>query len=212
MLRKFWLIPAVFALGVWALAPSAASADGGHRDGGKGQYYKEKYDEGEYEWDRDRHDRRREYKHYRKHPRHARRNYDYRPRHGRRSFEKYVFDDGYCRTTYKYGRRGSKYAVRCRDRNYYPRRPGRYERHGADYVIQRDYVAQAMENASDGQAIVWNDSRKRTRYEVVPTQSYQVNNGRYCREYLSTATVGGRTREVYGKACRQEDGSWELVR
>jgi len=33
----------------------------------------------------------------------------------------------------------------------------------------------------------------------------------YCREYTSTATVGGRPVETYGTACRQPDGSWKIV-
>jgi 17 kDa outer membrane surface antigen len=210
MLRKFRFIPAIFALGVWALAPSAASADKGHRDYDKGRYHKEKYDRDEYERGGDYRGRRKEYRRYRERPRHERQYYG--RRHHHQGFQKYVFHDGYCRATYKYRKQGSKYAVRCRDREFYPRRSGRYERHGAAYITQPYYVAQTLENARDGQSIVWNDARKQAQYEIVPTQSYRASNGRYCREYLSTATVGGQTRQVYGKACRQEDGSWELVR
>ena len=36
-------------------------------------------------------------------------------------------------------------------------------------------------------------------------------SGRYCREYTTEAVVGGRTKQVYGTACRQPDGSWQLV-
>ena len=35
--------------------------------------------------------------------------------------------------------------------------------------------------------------------------------GRYCREYQSTATVNGQIQPVYGTACQQPDGSWEIV-
>jgi hypothetical protein len=34
---------------------------------------------------------------------------------------------------------------------------------------------------------------------------------RYCREYQKTATIGGVEREVYGTACMQPDGSWEII-
>ncbi len=35
--------------------------------------------------------------------------------------------------------------------------------------------------------------------------------GRYCREYQNTSTVGGRASQTYGTACMQPDGSWEIV-
>jgi hypothetical protein len=32
-----------------------------------------------------------------------------------------------------------------------------------------------------------------------------------CREYRSTATIGGRTQDTFGTACLQPDGSWRLT-
>lgn len=32
-----------------------------------------------------------------------------------------------------------------------------------------------------------------------------------CREYTVPITVGGRAETAYGKACRQPDGSWQIV-
>ena len=32
-----------------------------------------------------------------------------------------------------------------------------------------------------------------------------------CREYRSAGMVGGRSEWVYGTACRQADGSWQIV-
>lgn len=36
------------------------------------------------------------------------------------------------------------------------------------------------------------------------------NTGRYCREYTSTTSIGGRPASSYGTACMQPDGSWEI--
>ena len=36
-------------------------------------------------------------------------------------------------------------------------------------------------------------------------------NGRYCREFQQTITVGGQSPQGYGPACRQPDGSWEII-
>jgi len=35
--------------------------------------------------------------------------------------------------------------------------------------------------------------------------------GRYCREFLQEVVIGGRKEQAYGTACRQPDGSWEVI-
>ena len=40
---------------------------------------------------------------------------------------------------------------------------------------------------------------------------YVGPNGQTCREYQSTATVGGAQQQTYGTACLQPDGSWRIV-
>ena len=35
--------------------------------------------------------------------------------------------------------------------------------------------------------------------------------GPQCREYQSTAIIGGKEEKVYGRACRQPDGTWKNV-
>jgi hypothetical protein len=37
------------------------------------------------------------------------------------------------------------------------------------------------------------------------------SSGRYCREFSRDALIGGRPQEIYGVACWQPDGSWEVV-
>ncbi len=79
-------------------------------------------------------------------------------------------------------------------------------------AIDQNCVGQALEHAGDGETIYWNPRQDDARYKVTPVRTYQVADGRYCREYTTTATVGGRVQEAYGKACRQPDGSWQIVR
>lgn len=43
------------------------------------------------------------------------------------------------------------------------------------------------------------------------SQVYQRADGKYCREYNSTARIDGRNQAIYGTACMQQDGSWQLV-
>ncbi len=75
----------------------------------------------------------------------------------------------------------------------------------------RGCVGQALEHAPDGQSIRWNNPQNGATYQVVPSQTIQASDGRYCREYTATAVINGRTQNTYGKACRQPDGSWRLM-
>ncbi len=70
---------------------------------------------------------------------------------------------------------------------------------------------EALETADTGRPVVWNNPDLGTQYAMVPTRTYE-NAGTYCREYTTRASVGGRTQEAYGTACRQPDGSWRIVR
>lgn len=76
--------------------------------------------------------------------------------------------------------------------------------------IDQACMGQILEYAPNSQAIVWNNPAN-VRYEVVPMPGYQDRNGRYCREYQTTAMIGGRPQQLYGTACRQPDGSWQQV-
>ena len=73
-------------------------------------------------------------------------------------------------------------------------------------------TGQALEYTPDNQPVEWQNPDAGASYRVVPTRTYQVGDGRYCREYISEATIGGRKQQVYGTACRQPDGSWKVVR
>lgn len=68
---------------------------------------------------------------------------------------------------------------------------------------------QALEHAPDDTRIQWNDDDR--QYSVTPKATQRSDNGRYCREYQMETEVGGRTQQVFGKACRQPDGSWQIV-
>ncbi len=70
-------------------------------------------------------------------------------------------------------------------------------------------IDQALEHAPDGDRIRWNDEGR--QYTVTPRNTRQYEDGRYCREYYMESDIGGRTEQVYGRACRQPDGSWKLM-
>lgn len=61
-----------------------------------------------------------------------------------------------------------------------------------------------------GQPAYWQNSHTGASYTVTPTQNVTVDGNQYCREYRSTAVVAGKKQQVYGTACRQPDGSWQI--
>lgn len=63
-----------------------------------------------------------------------------------------------------------------------------------------------------GQTIAWDNPDSGHRGTVTPTrEGRNTQTGEYCREFRQTVTVGGKTEEAYGTACRQPDGSWKIV-
>ena len=68
-----------------------------------------------------------------------------------------------------------------------------------------------LENNQTGQTSTWENPDSGHRGEVTPTETYQTESGRYCREFQHTIYVGGEPEQAYGTACRQPDGSWKIV-
>jgi surface antigen len=68
-----------------------------------------------------------------------------------------------------------------------------------------------FENARTGETGAWRNPDSGNSGTITPTQTYQAAGGQWCREYQQTVTVGGKTQEAFGTACRQPDGSWKIV-
>jgi surface antigen len=75
----------------------------------------------------------------------------------------------------------------------------------------RACVGRTLETVPTGQTVAWANPDSGAHYRATPRRTYQTDSGRYCREYTTQARVGGRQQQVYGTACRQPDGSWEIV-
>ena len=71
-------------------------------------------------------------------------------------------------------------------------------------------TAAALENVRTGVSSSWVNPDTGYQYAVTPTKTYDSGTGP-CREYTMDATIGGKTEQVYGTACRQADGSWKIV-
>lgn len=81
----------------------------------------------------------------------------------------------------------------------------------ADMNYYNKTSQRALETAQPGETLPWSNPQTGNRGTVTPKQYYKEDSGRYCREYQQTVTVGGKQSQGYGTACRQPDGSWEIV-
>ena len=79
------------------------------------------------------------------------------------------------------------------------------------YMARQDKMEmqRALETAPVGQSVNWKNPDNGNSYSVKPTRTY-YNNEQPCREYITHAVIGGKNQQIYGKACRQADGSWRV--
>lgn len=89
--------------------------------------------------------------------------------------------------------------------------------------IVGDQVGQAMDrrdrlnmqsaivNTPVGDEASWTNRKTKTTYVVRPVKNY--HRGRhYCREFQTRIKVAGKWQQGYGRACRQPDGTWKIVK
>ena len=69
----------------------------------------------------------------------------------------------------------------------------------------------ALESGPTGTAASWHNPNSGNSGTVIPTRTYQAQSGEYCREYEQRVNINGETQTAYGTACRQPDGSWQVV-
>ena len=62
-----------------------------------------------------------------------------------------------------------------------------------------------------GQPVTWNNPDSGHSGTITPRREGPDMAGNDCRDYRSTVTVGGKTEEADGAACRQPDGSWKII-
>jgi surface antigen len=69
----------------------------------------------------------------------------------------------------------------------------------------------ALNNQPSGTTTAWHNPDSGNSGSVTPVRTYQTATGQYCREFEQTVTIGGKPQKSYGTACRQPDGSWQIV-
>ena len=82
----------------------------------------------------------------------------------------------------------------------------------ADKAHAERAAQSALEYIGTGQTARWRNSDSGHSGTFTPTRTYQIGSGRNCREYQTSVTVGGQSKDAYGTACRQGDGTWKINR
>lgn len=81
--------------------------------------------------------------------------------------------------------------------------------------VDRMKMSQAYQNSFEygrvGEETSWVNPDSGNSGSVAPVRTYQNAEGQYCREFQQTITIGGKTEQAYGTACRQPDGSWKIM-
>jgi surface antigen len=70
---------------------------------------------------------------------------------------------------------------------------------------------QVLENNRTNQVGSWRNPDTGSQVAVTPTRTYTGASGQYCREYDTRVTIDGKREDAHGTACRQDDGSWQIV-
>ena len=81
----------------------------------------------------------------------------------------------------------------------------------ADQLAMQDTAQRTLEEQPTGATSQWHNPDSGNSGTITPTRTFQKTDGQYCREYQQTITVGGELEEAYGTACRQPDGTWQIV-
>lgn len=78
---------------------------------------------------------------------------------------------------------------------------------------QREHEAAQVRatSANVGETIVWHEGGASGAVTVLRDGTSTSTTGRYCREFQQEVRIGGNKERAYGTACRNPDGSWEVV-
>jgi surface antigen len=80
-----------------------------------------------------------------------------------------------------------------------------------DKLLAERSSRQALEYSPSGNSTEWKNPDSGNYGSITPTKTFK-EQGQYCREYTQEVVIGGEKKKAYGKACRQPDGNWKIVR
>ncbi len=69
----------------------------------------------------------------------------------------------------------------------------------------------ALDNKAEGGQTEWRNPASGNRGTTTIDESYVTAEGVPCKRFTQTITADGKTHSTAGTACRQGDGTWEIV-
>lgn len=69
----------------------------------------------------------------------------------------------------------------------------------------------ALELAGDNKRVIWDNEETGVHYQLTPLAGFK-EDGKNCREFLTKATFKDKKTEQRGKACREADGEWRVIK
>ena len=81
----------------------------------------------------------------------------------------------------------------------------------ADKAMSQRTAQTALETGRTGQATSWRNPDSGHSGTYTPTGTYRSPSGQDCREFEQTINVDGRTERAMGRACRQANGTWQII-
>jgi surface antigen len=80
-----------------------------------------------------------------------------------------------------------------------------------DQDYHYDTTQSALEYKKSGGSAAWSNPDSGHSGSVTPTKTYVADDGMPCREFTQTVVVDGQQESVTDTACRQRDGTWQIV-
>ena len=81
-----------------------------------------------------------------------------------------------------------------------------------DQQWANDAAQETLETADAGQTNTWSNPDSGNSGTYTPTTERLPQNGQECRDFESTVIIDGQEEQATGRACRQEDGTWKIVK
>lgn len=76
-----------------------------------------------------------------------------------------------------------------------------------DRALASQSANTALENNRDNVSSSWNNPNTSRKGSFTPVNSYQRNDGVWCRDYVNTVYIDGKAQQMKGRACRIH-GEW----
>ena len=87
-----------------------------------------------------------------------------------------------------------------------------YDALNADEIaLARQAVQEALETRPKNEIHRW-DSGGGTSGSVIPTRTFRIKSGHYCRDYMETFAKNTELTSANRRACRDSQGAWQAVK